>query len=79
MDRRKTQCISWFARNRRSRKEHLKYTLNWTKSVETGSEGERGWNPLGITKQGEEEPQITKKSPRAPVGEERGRKGVECG
>jgi hypothetical protein len=32
MDRRKMQCTSWFGRNRRSREEHLKYTLNRTKS-----------------------------------------------
>jgi hypothetical protein len=31
--------------------------------VETGFELERGWNPLEITKQGEEEPQITLESP----------------
>jgi hypothetical protein len=44
-----------FRRNQRSREEHLKNTLNRPNPVETGFEKERGWNPLGITKQEERE------------------------
>jgi hypothetical protein len=47
--------------------------------VETGSEEEREWNPLGITKQREGEPQIALESPRAPVGEAWRRQESKCG
>jgi hypothetical protein len=47
--------------------------------VETRFEKERGWNPLGITKQGEGEPQITLESPLVASGRRRKKKRVECG
>jgi hypothetical protein len=39
--------------------------------VETGFEEERGWNPLGISKQAEEEPQISLESPLVSGGRRR--------
>jgi hypothetical protein len=64
-----------FRRNQRSREEHLKNTLNRPNPVETGFEKERGWNPLGITKQEEREsPRSPWSCPWSPIGEEwRGR------
>jgi hypothetical protein len=47
--------------------------------METGFEEERGWNPLGIAKQGEGEPQITLESSLVIGGRRRKKKRVECG
>jgi hypothetical protein len=46
--------------------------------MEIGSEEERGWNPLGITKQMRGKPQITLESPKALVGEAWRRKESKC-
>jgi hypothetical protein len=65
MDRRESQCASRFGRNCRSHEEHLKYTLNQSKSNGDqirGGEG-MGWDTLEIAKQGRGEPQITLGSP----------------
>jgi hypothetical protein len=47
--------------------------------VETRFEEEREWNPIGIAKQGEGEPQISLESPLVAGGRRMKTRGVECG
>jgi hypothetical protein len=73
MEQRESQCTSWFGRNRRSREEHLKYTLNRSKSGKDQIRRGKGIESPRNHQAREGEAQITLESLGAPVGGEWGR------